>query len=1008
MTNQVKIVVSGTNKFKPTVAEVVKALGQIKTVASEATKTAAKLDQELAKPKSAEVDKVAAALDNAGKKASLAAAETGKLNKEAAKPKALETDKVTKAMGEAAAAADTLIDRMRKVGRESSTSTKLPLGITIREAVHESSAALDELVMMLWRTGNEMGDAISRGLHLDRVHDKLSSIGVAFGAAMDRALEPVRRLRSAAINAADNVGEAWGHTTNRIEEALAAAARAAVAIGAAAMVPVRRVRTLAVETADAVSTAWSRAVDNVQAKSRAVGESVASTWERAWDRVQVKARETSQVIVYGYDRAMIPARRAASVVVEAAEKAERAWSRAAAPVARFGRAVGDVVGETASLAGRVLAPFGKVGSALVGVLADAGKLGGEAVVRGVGSALDGAGSVASRGAQTIGRSIASALDKAEDAVKAARRLGDKTLAAMSRAFTNSGEVSDALTDMLPKWLTNPAVLAAGAVAGTFVGAAVGGAIVFGLGAGMATAGIISAAGADSVKLAWKGLGNDLGKEMRTISAPFQTTLIDIADQARSSFATFKPSLQKAFGAMAPDVTKFSAEVFGGLARFAPALDPIQHAFSAVLDDIGGRMPDIVDDLADGFSDLSEAIEKNPEALGQFLELGGQLVNSLMSDLSALNGNFGDVNEELEMLGNWLEGKNYDLDINVDDNFVSGNVVAQATAMVDALRNTSESSYDAKSHVESLNEILLALADSEATVTDRGQIMLGFLNEMAGRSPTYEDGIQGIDDAIRELGDMFDTGKDKAKGFGDALLNPDGTISTFTANGSKLQDMLQGLQGNFANTAAGVRELEDAGWQHDDAVNKVNYDLNVQRDRLLAAADGMGLTRSQMEKVLEVYGLTPKQIDTLVHLDDGDARDRISWLTSDAYKNLYIRYFDPGAPKSSNNGWGVGGLAHGGVVSAAATGGPRGRGTLMNEQGPEIVNLPNGSMVIPSGMSENLRRGSGLTGAAGGGQTVVLEVRSSGSPVDDFLAELIRRYVRVQGGGDVQAAFGGRR
>jgi hypothetical protein len=54
-------------------------------------------------------------------------------------------------------------------------------------------------------------------------------------------------------------------------------------------------------------------------------------------------------------------------------------------------------------------------------------------------------------------------------------------------------------------------------------------------------------------------------------------------------------------------------------------------------------------------------------------------------------------------------------------------------------------------------------------------------------------------------------------------------------------------------------------------------------------------------------------------------------------------------------------------------------------------------VVPTG-----RSGTRSGGSAG---LPVLEVRSSGTAVDDFIAELIRRYVRVKGGGNVQVALG---
>lgn len=54
-----------------------------------------------------------------------------------------------------------------------------------------------------------------------------------------------------------------------------------------------------------------------------------------------------------------------------------------------------------------------------------------------------------------------------------------------------------------------------------------------------------------------------------------------------------------------------------------------------------------------------------------------------------------------------------------------------------------------------------------------------------------------------------------------------------------------------------------------------------------------------------------------------------------------------------------------------------------------------------------RSSSGWRSSKGGsgGATAVLEVRSSGNAMDDFLAEMIRRYVQARGG-DVQGVFGG--
>lgn len=97
------------------------------------------------------------------------------------------------------------------------------------------------------------------------------------------------------------------------------------------------------------------------------------------------------------------------------------------------------------------------------------------------------------------------------------------------------------------------------------------------------------------------------------------------------------------------------------------------------------------------------------------------------------------------------------------------------------------------------------------------------------------------------------------------------------------------------------------------------------------------------------------------------------------------------------------FAHGGVrgMSAAATGGVRGNMTLVGEQGPELINLAPGSRVRSNPDTRRL-----LSSGGGGGDTVTLEIDSSGSRVDDLLVEILRRSVKAKGG-NVQLAVMGR-
>ena len=101
------------------------------------------------------------------------------------------------------------------------------------------------------------------------------------------------------------------------------------------------------------------------------------------------------------------------------------------------------------------------------------------------------------------------------------------------------------------------------------------------------------------------------------------------------------------------------------------------------------------------------------------------------------------------------------------------------------------------------------------------------------------------------------------------------------------------------------------------------------------------------------------------------------------------------PKVGGNEFRIPEMARGGISGALAS-----RMAMVGERGRELVRLPVGSQVIPNGQTERMLGGGG----GGGGGSLVLELRSSGSRVDDVLLELLRNAIRVRGG-DVQVVLG---
>ena len=85
-----------------------------------------------------------------------------------------------------------------------------------------------------------------------------------------------------------------------------------------------------------------------------------------------------------------------------------------------------------------------------------------------------------------------------------------------------------------------------------------------------------------------------------------------------------------------------------------------------------------------------------------------------------------------------------------------------------------------------------------------------------------------------------------------------------------------------------------------------------------------------------------------------------------------------------------------VTSKHASGGPVTDWTWINERGPEVVHLPNGSMVYPA---------SGGGGGGGGAAEVLLSLEGTSDELLTALIKLLKVRIRNQSGGNVQRHLG---
>jgi hypothetical protein len=193
------------------------------------------------------------------------------------------------------------------------------------------------------------------------------------------------------------------------------------------------------------------------------------------------------------------------------------------------------------------------------------------------------------------------------------------------------------------------------------------------------------------------------------------------------------------------------------------------------------------------------------------------------------------------------------------------------------------------------------------------------------------------------------------------------------NKQKIQDWIERIQ-----------DLGKAAFWVADKVGGLIDMVSGWVDRVSEWATAVGKTKDKIKK--NASGLFDGLKDAF--------KSALNWII-DRWNGL--RFTLPSVNLFGNEiGGGSIGTSH---INRFAQGGIGGGLAWVGERGRELVNLPQGSQVIPHGSSEAMAAGGG----GGGAREVrlIIELRNATTEV----ANLIRKIVNVEGGGDVSVAFG---
>lgn len=328
-------------------------------------------------------------------------------------------------------------------------------------------------------------------------------------------------------------------------------------------------------------------------------------------------------------------------------------------------------------------------------------------------------------------------------------------------------------------------------------------------------------------------------------------------------------------------------------------------------------------------------------------------------------------------------------------------------------------------------------DATDEATSAGQSYAATLEEIISQQASMVSGVVDFNDAQIEAQQAISEAAAAAKEFSGQGLNAMKTdFDVTTEAGQKMSAALYDVAGTTWDTVAAMQEQNKTS-------QEVQAYVDGSKQKFLELAGQMGLGSEAAQALADKLFEIPLERKTTLSVQDARARAQLAAYqvaATVATRNrrtevdartggalARIRLLEIAANIATRNRvmdiivrqtWGgllsppgreTGGITSG--VWGARSGGQRHGGTMLNEAGPEIASLPDGSKVATAGATRAMLE-SGLVelGGGSGGSSVpsrVWELRSDGSAIVESILGPLREAIRDQGG-DVQLVLGANR
>lgn len=524
-------------------------------------------------------------------------------------------------------------------------------------------------------------------------------------------------------------------------------------------------------------------------------------------------------------------------------------------------------------------------------------------------------------------------------------------------------------------------------------------------------------------------GANAGDDLLEVLTRSSTNLKQFGFTGETAIGAFKQALD----AGAPSADAFTGaleELIGNATDGIPIFQRLGlggKEFAAALVGGGPRAAQALDQLLDRIRAIEDPAERSATIVSLFGEEATAMQDAILAvDLSTAGGEMEGFAGQAKNTADQLAATRDPLDKfqrgitdflkgpldNVDSMVLqTGNSFGKTTdKTIEWTDATEDASAAGQGYAATLEEIISQQTEMVGGVVDFNDAQIDAVKAInEAQAAAKEFAGQGLNAAKNGFDLTTEAGQEMSSTLLDVADTTWQTVDAMRAQNStnqEVQTYVEGSKQKFIELATQMGLGSDAAAALADKL----FEIPLQRQTTLSVKDAQARAQLRTYQIAATIATRNKRMQVDALTSGALARIRLlevaaNIATRDRILNIIVRQSTGGLL-----GWGAPGRETGGITSGiwgAQSGGQRHGGTILNEAGPEIASLPDGSKVATAGATRAMLESGMVSLGGGNGSSApprVVELRSDGSEWSNMIMKTIRRAVRDEGG-NVQLVLG---